>query len=64
MSRASFRQADLERIFRAARLQGATVQIDLRTLVVTVLPAPEPSQPSFREQIGLARDGKENWDDD
>ncbi|MEY9531182.1 hypothetical protein [Sinorhizobium fredii] len=61
MSRASFRQADLQRIFRAARQTGATVQIDLRTLIVTVLPAPEPS---IREQLGLARDGKENWDDD
>lgn len=61
MSRASFRQSDLERIFKAARQTGATVQIDLRTLVVTVLPAPEPS---IREQMGLARDGKENWDDD
>lgn len=37
------------------------MQIDLRTLVVTILPTPEPS---IREQMGLARDGKENWDDD
>lgn len=61
MSRANFRQADIERILRAARRTGSIVQVDLRTLVVTVLPAPEPS---IREQIGLARDGKENWDDD
>ena len=32
MSRGAFRQADLERIFRAAKKVGAVVQIDLRTL--------------------------------
>ncbi|WP_042779156.1 hypothetical protein [Sinorhizobium fredii] len=61
MSRANFRQSDMERIFKAARQTGATVQIDLRTLIVTVLPAPEPS---IREQLGLVPDGKENWDED
>lgn len=60
MARAAFRQADIERIFRAARNTSSIVQIDLRNLVVTVLPRPEPST----EQLDLAQDGKENWDDD
>ena len=38
MSRASFGQADLQRIFRAAKAVGAIVQIDLKTLAVTVVP--------------------------
>jgi hypothetical protein len=36
MTRAAFRQADIERILRAAKAVGAVVQIDLRSLVVTV----------------------------
>ncbi|WVT72568.1 hypothetical protein QM996_13755 [Sinorhizobium chiapasense] len=61
MSRANFRQADIERILRAARNTGSIVQIDPRNFVITVLPGPEPSIP---EQMIFARDGKENWDDD
>lgn len=61
MSRAAFRQADLERIFRAARREGARVQIDLRTLVVTVLPAVDQQNRDLR--LTLAPDGPENWDD-
>ncbi|MGT2444451.1 hypothetical protein ACU4I5_18505 [Ensifer adhaerens] len=61
MPRAAFRQADIERILRAARNTESIVQIDLRNLVVTVLPRPEPSMP---EQMTFAQDGKENWDDD
>lgn len=61
MSRANFRQADIERILRAARSTGSVVQIDLRNLVATVLPGAEPSIP---EQMVLAQDGKENWDND
>jgi hypothetical protein len=38
MSRAAFRQADLERILRAAKKVGAVVQVDLRTLEVKILP--------------------------
>ncbi|UTY49296.1 hypothetical protein EPK84_22295 [Sinorhizobium fredii] len=55
----AFRQA--ERIFRAARRKGATVQIDLRTLVVTLLPAPTPpaSPPTRLFRPG----GVESWDD-
>ncbi|WP_037470664.1 hypothetical protein [Sinorhizobium fredii] len=61
MSRANFRQADIERILRAARREGATVQIDLRTLVVTVLPAAD--RPSVGAPTSLDRFGSENWDD-
>lgn len=61
MPRTNFRQRDLERIFRAAKATGATVQIDLKTLSVTVIPTPE--QPTVSLQ-GFAPDGKENWDDD
>ncbi len=32
----AFRQADIERIIRGAKATGAVVQIDLRTLVVTI----------------------------
>lgn len=37
MTRAAFRQADIERIIRAAKAVDAVVQIDLRTLVVAIL---------------------------
>lgn len=59
MSRASFRQADIERILRAARKTGSIVQIDLRTLVITVLPGVD--QPN-RNVPTLAPDGPETWD--
>lgn len=38
MSQGAFRQADMERIIRAAEKEGAAVQIDLRSLVVTITP--------------------------
>lgn len=64
MPRTSFRQRDLERIFRAAKAIDATVQIDLKTLVVTVLPAKEDNAGST---LGPSRNGlpygRENWDD-
>lgn len=46
MTRSSFRQADIERILRAAKAVGAVVQIDLRSLVITVDPRPDSSAPS------------------
>ncbi len=58
---ASFRQADLDRIFRAAKKVGATVQIDLRTLEVRILPT---SGSASSTNDGLAPDGKEDWDFD
>lgn len=58
MTRAAFRQADIERIFRAAKAIGASVEIDLKTLVVTVRPAKAEDAGSVP---GQAPDGKENW---
>lgn len=59
MARSSFRQAELERILRAAKAVGATVKIDLRRLVVTVYhPQADDNEPSR----GLAPDGLESWD--
>lgn len=62
MTRAAFRQADIERILRAAKAVGSTVQIDLRTLIVTVYPQKE--EEGIDPVTGLAPDGKENWGDD
>jgi hypothetical protein len=62
MTRAAFRQADIERIIRAAKATGAVVQIDLRTQVVTIHPNPEKGK--VDPLTGLAPDGPENWDDD
>ncbi len=64
MTRASFRQADIERLIRAAEKTGAAVQVDLKTLVVTIYPgviaAPTPASP-----LRLTRDGPEleDWSD-
>lgn len=72
MTKAAFRQADMERIIRAAESRGATVQIDIRSLVVTVIPAihkPSGVDPAGKS-IGilssgnLAPDGKEHFDED
>lgn len=59
MTRAAFRQADIERIIRAAKATGAIVQIDIRTLVVTIYPNPEKRK--VDPLTGLAPDGPENW---
>lgn len=72
MSRGAFRQADMERIIRAARNQGAAVQIDIRSLVVTLIPSAKrrDDETEAEENAGvlppgaLAPDGKENWDED
>lgn len=45
MTRAAIRQADIERILRAAKAVGAVVQIDLRNLVVTVTPGSDLASP-------------------
>jgi hypothetical protein len=71
MSRAIFKQADVERIIRAAGNQGAGIQIDLRTLKATIIPgmanapgidAERDSAAKFR-QGNLAPDGKNNFDE-
>ncbi|WP_174800998.1 hypothetical protein [Martelella limonii] len=59
MTKANFRQADIERLIKAAKKCGATIQVNLRTLVVTIYPnGKEGIEPSVE-----APDGKENWDD-
>ncbi|MGO7589929.1 hypothetical protein [Rhizobium leguminosarum] len=62
MTRASFRQADIERIIRAAEKTGAAVQVDLKSLIVTIFPgagiAPRPAAP-----LALQPDGNEDWAD-
>lgn len=60
MPRTAFKQRDLERIFRAAKAIDATVQIDLKTLVVTVLP---PGNAPIDATAGFAPDGVEDWGD-
>jgi hypothetical protein len=71
MTRAAFRQADMERIFRAAKSQGMAVTIDIKTLVVTAIP--DIHNPQGVDQAAgkggkvpsgnLAPDGKEDWDE-
>lgn len=72
MSRAAFRQADMERVFRAARREGFAVQIDLRSLIVTAVAGEKSKIPlddtgnsnAILAPGNLAPDGKENWDED
>jgi hypothetical protein len=72
MTRAAFRQADMERIFRAAKSEGMAVTIDIKTLVVTAIPGiPKPELLDTTTGGGgkvpsgnLAPDGKEDWDED
>jgi len=61
MTRASFRQSDLERIFRAAKKSGSLVKIDLRTLAVAVFPMPENC---IDPLSGFALGGPENLDEE
>ncbi|TBE20547.1 hypothetical protein [Rhizobium ruizarguesonis] len=66
MSRGSFRQADIETLLRAAKKEGAVVQVDLRALVATILPLEEDDRRELRSpyrELFLAPDGKENWED-
>lgn len=72
MTRAAFRQADMERIFRAAKSQGMSVQIDIKTLVVTAIPEIHRPDGVDRDSTGApiiragngAPYGEENWDED
>lgn len=63
MSRATFRQADVERILRAARREKAAVQIDIRSLVMTVTPISSDASPVAPVSPSMAPDGEENWDE-
>jgi len=62
MSRAAFRQADVERIIRAARRAGAIIKVDIRKLEFTIYPTPCPLEvdPTGEEHV---RYGSEDWDD-
>lgn len=72
MSRGAFAQADVQRIIRAAEKEGAAVQVDLRSLVVTVIPGFHKRhdidailpQRGILPPGNLAPDGKENFDED
>lgn len=63
MSRATFRQADVERILRAARRERAAVQIDIRSLIMTVTPMNGDVIPATPASPSMAPDGEENWDE-
>lgn len=63
MPRTSFRQADLERILRAAKNTDCFVEIDLRSLTVKIVPLVDPASSGSRDLISsLAPDGEENWE--
>lgn len=71
MSRAAFRQADMERVMRAAGRVGAFVQVDLKTLIATIIPAEQQKLVDGEgNALGIlpsgnyAPDGKENWDEE
>ena len=63
MRRDSFRQADIERLLRAARKERAVVQLDLKTMIATIIPTADDHQLP-RVSTMYAPDGKENWEED
>jgi hypothetical protein len=71
MSRAAFKQIEVERIISAAERKGAVVQIDLRTMVINIFPVihrPDgvdatPKHVPILPPGNIAPDGQENWDD-
>ena len=70
MTRSNFRQADIQRLIRAANHEGAAVQVDLRSLIVSITPLPLLPDQQVQQNLKLlppysfAPDGKENWDED
>ena len=63
MARSALRQADLERLMKAAVKTDSFLRIDMKTLVVTILPLSEmTASERLTANGGLARGGKENWD--
>jgi hypothetical protein len=71
VTRASFRQVEIERVLRAANKAGSIVQMDMKTLIATIIPAAgEKLVDADGNPLGilpsgnLAQDGKENWDED
>jgi len=66
--RGSIRQSDLQRIFRAAKASGSTVQIDPKTLQVTVFPFSPPEAqvlapifPTMQANAWDADEGLTGW---
>jgi hypothetical protein len=71
VTRASFRQVEIERVLRAANKAGSIVQMDMKTLIATIIPAAgEKLVDADGNPLGIlpsgniAQDGKENWDED
>ena len=71
MSKVAFKQADLERVSKAAAKAGCIVQMDMKSLIATVIPS-SAEQPvdEYGNPLGVlssgnsARRGKEHWDED
>lgn len=72
MTRVAFKQADIQRIFRAAKSEGMAVAIDIRSLTFTAIPS-QHLQNELDEKLknsgmiqtsNIAQFGRENWDDD
>lgn len=70
MPRAAFRQAEIERIIRAATNSNAEVLIDMRSMTVRIRPVcntevvdTQDSSKRILPPGNFAPDGKENWDD-
>lgn len=72
MSSVSFRQADIERIIRAAERTGALVHVDIRSLMMTITPGAGKPAPIDKHPVpgrnipsdDQVRYGKENWDEE
>lgn len=71
MSKVAFKQRDMETIFKAAAKAGGIVNMDMKTLIATVVFVdPEKLVDAEGNSLGMlpsgtfAPDGKENWDED
>lgn len=61
---ALLRQADLERLIRAAAKTDSVLRSDMNTLVVTVLPLAALTEAERQSMTGgLSPDAKEYWSD-
>lgn len=70
-AKVTFRQHEMERVLKAAGKAGAIVQMDMKTLIATIIPASyEKPVDGDGNPLGIlpsgvfAPDGKENWDED
>jgi hypothetical protein len=71
MTRVAFKQAELERVVKAAAKAGCIVQMDMKSLIATVIP-PTAERPvdEYGNPLGvlpsanLIQRGKEHWDDE